>query len=547
MSPFEIERQETPHTRIKVIGVGGAGTNAVDYMVGQNISNVDFAVVNTDARVLERSNCPSCIHIGEELTHGLGAGGDPDLGYQCAEASADQLAAALENTDMLFISAGMGGGTGTGAAPVIARLAKEKKILTVAIVTKPFRFEGRQRRRKAEAGLERLREDVDTLIVISNDRLLEVVGRKTSLVEAFGVTNDVLTQSVRSISSLISTPGLINVDFADISSVMRLKGGAVMGVASAKGENRALESINKASSSSLLDKMVIDGAQGVLVCITGGPDLTLYEIDEAMTSIYNSIDEDADVIFGAVIDDQAGDEILVTLIATGFPVSDDSVDDEPPRRLAKPESAATSESGTGSLARPGAAARLQSPTIPRPGGAGMPRPEARPMPGAPRPERTLSGTQGLRVPPSPPPTPGPGATSKSATQGLPRPTLMTPPAPPPRPAPAYEPKEKPAGSDIFREIESEAQAPPAPPVPNAEPTAETQRIDLPSPPPVPDTDSREETPEAVPAPEKGGLGASLKAKLSSMMSDSGASAPEKTEDAREEKKNLWEDIDPPTA
>ena len=333
MSAFEIERQETPHTRIKVIGVGGAGTNAVDYMINADVMNVDFAVVNTDSRVLERSACPSKIQIGEELTHGLGAGGNPDVGYQSAEASADQLAAALENTDMLFISAGMGGGTGTGATPVLVRLAKEKNILTVAIVTKPFRFEGRQRQRRADAGLERLRSEVDTLITISNDRLLDVVGRKTSLVEAFAVTNEVLAQSVKSIANLIATPGLINVDFADIKSVMSRKGGAVLGVASAKGENRALEAIKKASSSALLDKMVIDGAQGVLICISGGPDLTLYEVDEAMNSIYDSIDEDADVIFGAVIDEQAHDEIHVTLIATGFPtVETDEPLDRPDRR-----------------------------------------------------------------------------------------------------------------------------------------------------------------------------------------------------------------------
>ena len=317
-SAFEIEREESPHTRIKVVGVGGAGTNAVDYMLKAGIQNVDFAVVNTDARVLERSTCPSRIQIGEELTGGLGAGGNPELGYQSAEASADKLAAAIDNTDMLFVSAGMGGGTGTGATPVVARLAREKGILTVAIVTKPFRFEGKQRMRKAEAGLERLREFVDTLIVISNDRLLEVVGRKTSLLEAFGVTNDILSQSVKSISNLISTPGLINVDFADIRTIMRQKGGAVMGVARAKGENRATEAVKKASSSSLLDKMAIDGAQGVLVCITGGADLTLFEIDEAMSQIYQSIDEDADIIFGAVIDEKAGDEIQITLIATGF-------------------------------------------------------------------------------------------------------------------------------------------------------------------------------------------------------------------------------------
>ncbi|MCX7044737.1 MAG: cell division protein FtsZ [Candidatus Sumerlaeota bacterium] len=330
MSAFEIEPEKSPHTRIKVIGVGGGGTNAVDYMLCADIQNVEFCVVNTDARVLERSKCASRIQIGEELTRGLGAGGNPELGAQCAEASAEKIAAALENTDMLFISAGMGGGTGTGAAPVVARIAREKNILTVAIVTKPFRFEGRQRMRKADGGLDRLREYVDTLIVISNDRLLEMVGRKTTLVDAFAVINDVLAQSVRSIASLISRPGLINVDFSDIRTVMSLKGAAVLGVARAKGENRATEAIKKASSSPLLDKMAIDGAHGVLVCITGGPDLTLYETYEAMTVIEEAVDEDANVTFGAVIDETVGDEVHVTLIATGFG-NEERVEEEPVR------------------------------------------------------------------------------------------------------------------------------------------------------------------------------------------------------------------------
>lgn len=319
MSPFAVEADESTETRIKVFGVGGGGTNAVDYILSSETPSVEFCVINTDARALERSACTKRIQIGEDLTKGLGAGGDPELGSKSAEAAKAELAAALENTDMLFIAAGLGGGTGTGAAPVLARIAHEMGILVVAIVTTPFRFEGTRRMRKADDGLRRLEECVDALIVASNDRLLEVVGKKATLVDAFAVVNNILAQSVRSIASLTSMSGLINADFNDIRSVMSQKGETVMGVSTAKGENRASEAVKKACASPLLDKVAIDGARGVLVCLTGGPDLTLFEIDEAMTMVYESIDEDAEVVFGAVIDDAVGDDLLVTLIATGFP------------------------------------------------------------------------------------------------------------------------------------------------------------------------------------------------------------------------------------
>jgi len=318
MTSFEIEREEIPQIRIKVIGIGGAGSNAVDSMIKADVKNIELAVINTDARILGRSACPTRVQIGEDLTGGLGTGGNPDLGRQCAESSKEALSALLDDTDMLFISAGLGGGTGTGATPVLARLAREKGILTTAILTKPFRFEGMQRARKAEMGLKQIREFVDTLIVISNDRLLEVVGRKTTLVEAFGVANNVLTQSVRSIGNLISTPGLVNVDFADVRSIMTARGGAILGVGAGKGENRATEAVEKACASPLLDKFSIEGAKGVLVCICGGANMTLYEIDEAMTLVHKSVDENADVIFGAVVDESLEDELQITLIATGF-------------------------------------------------------------------------------------------------------------------------------------------------------------------------------------------------------------------------------------
>jgi cell division protein FtsZ len=321
--------------KIKVVGVGGGGCNLVDSMIGRGLGGVEFCGINTDAQALSRCQCPNKIQIGQAITNGLGAGADPAVGERAALDATDDLKAALQGADMVFITSGLGGGTGTGAAPVLAQLAKEMGILTVAVVTKPFRFEGPQRLRRAQAGIEKLREFCDTLIVISNDRLIEVVGPETPLVEAFDVTNQVLAQGVNSISDLITVPGLINVDFADVRTVMNETGGAVMGVGIGKGENRAAQAVKKAVDSPLLEKMVIDGARGVLICITGGPDMTLYEINEATSMVYESADPEANIIFGAVIDDQLKDEIHVTIIATGF--GDES--DEP--RLSK---AAESES-----------------------------------------------------------------------------------------------------------------------------------------------------------------------------------------------------------
>lgn len=304
--------------KIKVVGVGGGGCNLVDSMINLGLDGVDFTGINTDAQALARTICPSKIQIGQEITNGLGAGADPTVGERSAQESSEELKEILKGADMVFITAGLGGGTGTGAAPILAQIAKEMGILTVAVVTKPFRFEGPQRLKRAQAGIEKLREYCDTLIVISNDKLIEVVGPQTPLVEAFGVTNQVLARGVSSISELISVPGLINVDFADVRAVMNETGGAVMGVGVGKGENRAIQAVKKAVDSPLLDKMVIDGAKGVLICITGGPDVTLFEINEATTMVYDCADPDANIIFGAVIDERLKDEVRVTIIATGF-------------------------------------------------------------------------------------------------------------------------------------------------------------------------------------------------------------------------------------
>ncbi len=318
MQDIQFESDVEPCARIKVIGVGGGGTNAVESMVKSGLRGVEFFVVNTDAQALARSSVASKIQIGNEVTSGRGAGADPNIGAKAAIDHKEEITSALADADMVFITAGLGGGTGTGAAPVVAEIAKNLGILTVAVVTRPFRFEGPQRMRKANEGLERLREFVDTCIIVSNDRLLEVVGPKATLAEAFTVANNVLAMGVSSISDLIGVPGLINVDFADVRTIMNETGGAVMGVGVGKGENRATEAVKKACSSPLLDKIVIDGARGVLICVTGGSDMTLFEVNEATTMVYEAASPDANIIFGAVVDERLKDEVRVTIIATGF-------------------------------------------------------------------------------------------------------------------------------------------------------------------------------------------------------------------------------------
>src|SRR6476469_1005866 len=302
---------------IKVVGVGGGGTNAVNRMVDAGLRGVEFIAVNTDAQALLMCDADVKIHIGSKITRGLGAGADPNIGREAAMESRDELKEALKGADMVFVTAGKGGGTGTGAAPVIAEIARELGALTVGVVTRPFSFEGRKRADQADQGVKTLREKVDTLIIIPNDRLLQVVEKRTSIVDAFRIADDVLRQGVQGITDLITVPGLINLDFADVRTIMRDAGSALMGIGIASGENRAGEAARAAISSPLLEASV-EGATGILLNITGGADLGLFEVNEAAEIIGSASDADANIIFGAVIDEAMGDQVWVTVIATGF-------------------------------------------------------------------------------------------------------------------------------------------------------------------------------------------------------------------------------------
>ena len=304
--------------RIKVIGVGGGGGNAVNRMIEAGIVGIEFLVANTDLQALKRSRAPIKIQLGGRLTKGLGAGANPEIGRDAALEDTEKIIEVLEGADMVFVTTGLGGGTGTGAAPIIASLASELNALTVAVVTKPFHFEGRRRMQQAEQGLRELRECVDTVITIPNERLLHTVERGVSLADSFRVADDVLRQAVQGISDLITVPGLINLDFADVKAIMAGMGLALMGAGRASGENRAILATQQAISSPLLEEATIEGAKGVLINITGGIDLTLYEVNEASSIIREAADEDANIIFGAVIDESMMDEMKITVIATGF-------------------------------------------------------------------------------------------------------------------------------------------------------------------------------------------------------------------------------------
>lgn len=302
---------------IKVVGVGGAGGNAINRMVASGVQGVEFWAANTDIQALNVSLADHRVQIGAKLTKGLGGGAIPAIGEQSAKESKEDIEAALEGADMVFITAGMGGGTGTGAAPVVARAAKDLGALTVAVVTKPFRFEGPVRNRQAEEGIANLRQHVDALIIIPNDRLLDVVEKMTSMVEAFKIADDVLRQGVQGIADLITIPGLINLDFADVKTIMKDSGSAMMGIGRASGENRAVEAARQAIASPLLEQ-TIDGATGVILNITGGADLSLFEVHQAADVIYGAVDPNANILFGSVVNEQLKDEVLITVIATGF-------------------------------------------------------------------------------------------------------------------------------------------------------------------------------------------------------------------------------------
>lgn len=327
------------YATIKVIGVGGGGMNAVNRMIDANVTGVDFVAMNTDTQVLELSNAKSKLQLGSNLTRGLGAGGNPEMGRASAEESRPEIRRLLEGADMVFIAAGMGGGTGTGSAPVIAEMSKEIGALTVAVVTKPFGFEGPRRARVADAGVKELKDRVDTLIVIPNDRLLSVVEKKATLTDAFKVADDVVRQGVQGISDIITIPGMINVDFADIKTIMENQGTALMGIGRASGEQKAVHAAEMACASPLLET-TIDGARGVLINITGGPDLTLTEVYEAADIVYKACDsENVNVIFGTVINEAMQSEVQITVLATGF----DPV--EKPRVMEAQAVAAIGESG----------------------------------------------------------------------------------------------------------------------------------------------------------------------------------------------------------
>ncbi|MGH7819897.1 MAG: cell division protein FtsZ [Candidatus Binatia bacterium] len=340
---IEIEGSGELGAKIKVVGIGGGGGNAVNTMIAAGLPGVDFIVANTDAQALKANLSSIKVQLGEKITKGLGAGANPQVGRKAAEEDLEQIREHIEGADMVFITAGMGGGTGTGGAPVIARLAKELGALTVGVVTKPFLFEGKKRMRQAEDGMRELKESVDTLIAIPNQRLLSIAGRNMPILETFKKADDVLLQAVRGISDLITVHGLINLDFADVRTIMSEMGMAMMGAAIAEGENRAIEAAQRAISSPLLEDVSIKGARGVLINITGGASLSLHEVNEAATLVQEEADDDANIIFGAVIDEKMKDEVRITVIATGFgerdrarepvrPVDRDYADRGEPRR-----------------------------------------------------------------------------------------------------------------------------------------------------------------------------------------------------------------------
>ena len=339
----EIKPEFETYARIKVVGVGGGGNHAISRMMEANLKGIDFIAINTDAQDLHHCKVTEKLHIGKNLTRGLGAGMNPDVGRQAAEENKDELQDALKGSDMVFVTCGLGGGTGTGAAPIIAEAAREAGALTVAVVTKPFAFEGLQRKKIAEEGLENLKNQVDTIITIPNDRILSAIDKKILLLDSFKIADDILLQGVQGISDLITTPGIVNVDFADVKAIMENTGPSLMGIGRASGENRAIEAAKQAINSPLLE-LSINGAKGVLFNVSGGPDLTMMEINEAADIITESIDPDAKVIFGAITDENLKKgEVKVTVIATGFGDQPYLKEDVIKRELEKTEKEAGSE------------------------------------------------------------------------------------------------------------------------------------------------------------------------------------------------------------
>ena len=330
---LEFVENDRDGAQIRIVGIGGAGGNAINTMISAGLVGVDFIVANTDAQALQMNLAPTKIQLGNDLTKGLGAGANPEIGRRSTIESEEEIGGHLQGADMVFITAGMGGGTGTGGAPIAARIAKETGALTVGVVTKPFLFEGRRRMRQAEEGIRELKDNVDTLISIPNQRLLAVASRSQPLLEAFHKADEVLLQAVRGISDLITVGGLINLDFADVRTIMAEMGMAIMGAATANGEGRAEEAARRAIASPLLEDISISGARGILINVTGGPSMTLHEVNEAATLIQDEADEEANIIFGAVIDETLGEDLSITVIATGFDEAESAVQDARPPTL----------------------------------------------------------------------------------------------------------------------------------------------------------------------------------------------------------------------
>jgi cell division protein FtsZ len=393
MALLEFDDEPANRAKIKVIGVGGGGGNAINTMIESRLEGVDFIAANTDIQALESNQAPMKIALGGALTKGLGAGANPEIGRNAALEDITKLTEVLSEADMVFVTAGMGGGTGTGAAPIIAQVARECGALTVGVVTKPFGFEGRKRRKQAEDGIATLQSCVDTLITIPNDRLLSIAGQKTTMLDAFRKADEVLLNAVQGISDLITIPGLINVDFADVRTIMSNMGQALMGTGSALGDNRALAAAKMAVESPLLEDVQINGATGILINITGGANMTLMEVNQACSLIQEAAHEDANIIFGSVIDDEMGDELKITVIATGFASRD-------ARRIERMDATRGVRSGQGTLAMPPAAAEParhgahRTPEIraatPAPAGQRMTPPPAAPRPQSDRPVRHIS-------------------------------------------------------------------------------------------------------------------------------------------------------------
>ena len=361
---------------IKVVGIGGGGVNAVNRMIEASLKGVEFIAVNTDAQALLASDADVKLDVGRELTRGLGAGSNPEVGRQAAEDHAEELEEVLKGADMVFVTAGEGGGTGTGGAPVVARIAKAQGALTIGVVTRPFAFEGRRRSSQADVGIQELKQEVDTLIIIPNDRLLQVAERTTSMLDAFRLADQVLLQGVQGITDLITIPGLINLDFADVRATMREAGTALMGIGQARGEERAVAAAKQAISSPLLEASV-DGARGVLLNISGGSDLGLFEVNEAAEVIASAAHPDANIIFGAVIDDALGDEVRVTVIAAGFDRSEQSTTEPVPLQAARRVGGDEAVWPTSGLRRPADGAQRREVPVPGSGQAGRNDPERR--------------------------------------------------------------------------------------------------------------------------------------------------------------------------